>query len=201
MSSGDVRTVANQEGYEPIQPINFSHRLHAGKLDVDCKFCHTGVETSRHAGFPPTKTCIGCHKFIPARMNDIKAERALAKTENRPEKQIVSEEIQKIYDSYGLDRDLQPDSTKLQVPIKWTKVHNLGDFVWFDHHKHVNGGVDCASCHGQVDSMERIKQTKDMNMGWCISCHRKENAAFNSSNSMIDFVEEKAGIDCANCHY
>lgn len=201
VTTGDVRTLSNQEGYEPVQPIAFSHRLHAGEMGIDCAFCHTGTLRSRHAGLPATETCYGCHRFIQASSNDVRAEREMAKKEGRAERVVVSPEIRKIYGALALDENLEPDSARRARPIEWIKVHNVGDFVFFDHHKHINGGVECGRCHGPVETMERIRQTVDMNMGWCISCHRKENLAFNTDVTMQKYVEEKAGIDCAKCHY
>lgn len=176
VATGDVRLPFNQEGYEPVQPVAFSHRLHAGDLGIDCLFCHTGAERSRHAGFPSFSTCAACHRFVRARWDAVRADSTAA-----------SPEIER----------LLADSPS----IRWVKVHNLADFVYFDHSRHIHGGVACARCHGDVASMERVRQTVDMNMGWCVRCHRDENVKLNAGVTIDDYIEERAGIDCAKCHY
>jgi cytochrome c7-like protein len=184
-----------QQGYEPPQPIAFSHRLHAGELQIFCLYCHTGFETSRHAGIPAASTCMNCHKMVTAPWGAIRAEEELAKKENREPRRIVSPEIQKIYDAMGLNDQMQPDSAKPAEPIVWNKVHNLPDFVYFDHRAHVNAGVSCQQCHGPVETMERIRQVRDLTMGWCVNCHR------NVSKNGSDGKKVYASIDCSTCHY
>lgn len=176
VATGDVRLPFDQSGYEPVQPVAFSHRLHAGDLALDCLFCHTGAERSRHAGFPSFGTCAACHRFVRARWNEV-----------RVDSTAVSAEIERVL----------ADSPS----IRWVKVHNLADFVYFDHARHTNGGVACGRCHGDVASMERVRQTVDMNMGWCVGCHRAENVKLNAGVTIDDYIEERAGIDCAKCHY
>lgn len=126
-------------GYEPVQPVAYSHALHAGELGIDCRYCHTNVETSAHALVPPTQTCLNCHTQIAAQSAKI-----------LPLKQSVAS---------GL-------------PIAWVRVHDLPDYVYFDHSAHVSRGVGCVSCHGRVDRMERVQQVERLSMGWCLECHR-----------------------------
>ena len=184
-----------QQGYEPVQPIAYSHRLHAGELQIDCQYCHSGAETSRHAGIPAANVCMNCHKFITAPLGAIRAEDELAQKENRRSKEVVSPEIAKIYAAFGLGESREPDAGAETRPIEWIKVHNLPDYVYFDHRAHVNVGVKCQTCHGPVETMERMRQAEDLTMGWCVNCHRDatENGV---AGKTVD-----ASIDCTTCHY
>jgi hypothetical protein len=121
------------------QPVPFSHRHHAGELGIDCRYCHTSVETSRNAGIPPTQTCMNCHKQIWADSPTLEPVRA----------------------SYRSD-----------VSIPWIKVHDLPDFVYFNHSIHVAKGVGCETCHGRVDRMNLTWQQNSLQMEWCLDCHR-----------------------------
>ncbi len=126
-------------GYRPIQPIPFSHAIHAGKLQMDCRYCHTTVEQAAFAAIPPTQTCLNCHASI-------KSESPL----------------------------LQPMRTSFEkgTPLSWIKVHDLPDFVYFNHSAHVNKGVACVTCHGQINEMEEVRQDQPLSMAWCLECHR-----------------------------
>jgi hypothetical protein len=126
-------------GYEPVQPVQYSHKLHAGNLGMDCRYCHAGVEKSAVAGVPPTQTCMNCHSLI--KKDSIKLEKVIA-------------------------------SDKTDKPIEWLRIHKAPDYVYFDHSAHINNGVGCASCHGRVDQMVRVRQEKPLSMGWCLDCHR-----------------------------
>jgi hypothetical protein len=121
------------------QPIQFSHERHVAGNGIDCRYCHTSVETSSFAGIPPTKTCMNCHSQIFA---------------NSPF-------LEPVRDSFRTGRS-----------IKWTRVHDLPDFVYFNHSIHVNKGVGCTTCHGQVDRMPLMWQEASLQMEWCINCHR-----------------------------
>lgn len=185
----------NHEGYEPVQPIAFSHRLHAGELGVDCLFCHFGATKSKHAGIPPVNVCMNCHKSITAPYVNVKAENDLADKEKRKPNLIVSDEIRKIYNAMGLNDELKIDENKKRSPIEWLKVHNLPDFVYFDHRPHVAAGVQCQFCHGAIETMERVRQVNDLSMGWCVNCHRDAN------KDGINGKKVKASTDCVACHY
>jgi hypothetical protein len=126
-------------GYQPKQPIPFSHAVHAGKMKMDCRYCHTTVEKAGFAAIPPTKTCLNCHASI-------KSESKL----------------------------LEPMRVSYQegTPLRWIKVHDLPDFVYFNHSAHLNKGVACVTCHGQIDQMEEVEQAKPLSMAWCLECHR-----------------------------
>ncbi|MBI1940284.1 MAG: cytochrome c3 family protein [Acidobacteria bacterium] len=190
-----LRLPGNQQGYEPVQPIAFSHRLHAGEMQISCLYCHSGSEKSRHAGIPAANICMNCHRFVTAPLGAVRGEDELAKKENRPPKRIVSSELQKLYDALALDEKMQADSTKKPTPIAWVKVHNIPDFVYFDHRAHVNAGVACQQCHGPAETMEQMRQVEDLTMGWCVNCHREVNRVGVVGKSV------QASIDCATCHY
>lgn len=130
-------------GYTPEQPVAYSHALHAGDLDIDCRYCHTDVETTAKANIPPTSTCMNCHKTI----------------------KFESEAL-------ALVRQSEKDGT----PIRWTRVHDLPDFVYFNHAGHVQSGVGCVTCHGRVDRMETVSQVSRLTMSWCLDCHRDSDA-------------------------
>lgn len=130
---------ATDVGYMPTQPVPYSHAVHAGKLGMDCRYCHTTVETAAHAAVPPTQTCMGCHTALRA-------------------------------DSPRLEAVRQSFATGL--PVNWVRVHDLADFVYFNHSAHVSRGVGCVSCHGRVDRMEVVYQKQPLSMAWCLECHR-----------------------------
>jgi hypothetical protein len=121
------------------QPVQFSHKHHVGDDGIDCRFCHTSVETSAVAGIPPTKTCMNCHSVL---FNNVGY-------------------LEPVRMSYSTDQS-----------IKWVKVHRLADFVYFNHSIHINKGVGCSTCHGQINQMPLVFQANTLLMSWCIDCHR-----------------------------
>jgi len=121
------------------QPIQFSHERHVGGNGIDCRYCHTSVETSSFAGIPPTKTCMNCHAQI---------------FKDSPFLELVRS-------SFRDDRS-----------IEWTRVHDLPDFVYFNHSIHVNKGIGCSTCHGRIDLMPLLYQVQTLQMSWCLDCHR-----------------------------
>lgn len=137
-------------GYQPEQPVPFSHAIHAGQLKMDCRYCHNTVFDSAHAAVPPTATCINCHS--PANDQGITA---LASV------RAESEKLKPIHKSWETGRS-----------VAWKRVHNLPEFVYFNHAAHVNAGVSCKSCHGRVDQMDVVVQHEELSMAWCIECHR-----------------------------
>lgn len=186
----------DHSGFEPEQPIAYSHRLHAGELNVPCLYCHAGAEKSRHAGIPPASTCMNCHKFITASRATVRAEEELAKKEGRKPRKVTSPELQKLYDSLALDANLKPDPKKLPKPIEWVRIHKVPDFAYFDHSAHVTQGIACQKCHGPVESMERVRQEASLNMGWCVNCHR------GGPEGVVVASQKLVGsTDCAVCHY
>jgi hypothetical protein len=191
-----LRLTGNDQGYEPPQPVAYSHRLHAGELEIACQYCHYGAERSRHAGIPPTSVCMNCHRFVTAPQDQVKAEQARAQREGREPVQVTSAEIQKIYDSLGLDANGQRDPQKKQKAIRWRQIHHVPDFVYFDHRRHVAANVTCQTCHGEVQTMERVGQFADLSMGWCLTCHRDNNTKASQQGSA-----PRSSIDCVACHY
>jgi len=182
----------NQQGYKPVQPIAFSHRQHAGQLQITCVYCHFGADKSPHAGIPPASLCMNCHRFVSAPKDVVLKEEEQARLEARPPHRIISADLEKLYDALGLDDQLQPDPHKKTSPIAWIQVHNVPAFTRFDHHAHVNAGVDCSECHGAVETMDRVEQVNDLSMGWCVDCHR---------NKKIDSPMRSTMTDCSSCHY
>jgi hypothetical protein len=172
-------------GYRPIQPVPYSHKLHAGDLGMDCRYCHSAVERSAKANVPPTQTCMNCHKLI------------------LPE----SEKLLAVRESYAT-----------KIPIQWNKVHKLPDFVYFNHSAHLNAGVGCASCHGNVAEMDVVRQVKPLSMGWCLDCHRNPDQALRPESEITnmkwtppadqpEFAKRVKAekhinppVDCSGCH-
>jgi hypothetical protein len=140
---------------EVQQPVQFSHKHHVGDDGIDCRYCHTSVETSNTAGLPPTKTCMNCHSQIWADSAYLEIVRA----------------------SY---RD--------NKPIEWTRIHDLPDYVYFNHSIHVNKGVGCASCHGRVDQMPMIYQAASLQMEWCLACHREPERYLRPKEKITDMA-------------
>lgn len=203
---GDVHLPGNHVGYSPEQPIAYSHRLHAGELEIPCLYCHFGAEKSRHAGVPSADVCMNCHKFVTAPLIEIRSEEKRATLEKRPPANVVSSEIQKLYDALGLDENRLPDPGKTPTPIVWTQVHRVPDYVYFDHRPHVHAGVRCQSCHGDVEMMEKVYQVESLSMGWCVNCHRQETpatpgVALASAPAGGPRVSKHVSTDCAVCHY
>ena len=189
------RLPGNNQGYEPVQPIAFSHKLHAGELQLSCLYCHAGGETSRYAGVPAVNICMNCHQAVTSTFAAFKQENASAEREKREPRPVVSAELRKLYDALALDDVLTSIDGRAPKPIAWTKVHTLPDFVYFDHRAHISAGVVCQRCHGQVESMERIRQVETLEMGWCVNCHREVN------RNGVNGKAVHASIDCVTCHY
>ena len=180
--------LGRQQDYQPDQPIWFSHKVHAGQNQIDCEYCHFTAERSMHAGIPPASVCMNCHSQV------------------KSGKRTGKKEIAKIY-----------AAIKEKKPIQWVKVHNLPDFVYFNHEQHVKvGKINCTECHGDVAQMDQIAQVKTLSMGWCLDCHRKHKVQFTNKfygaykklheelkAGKIDQVTVKmiGGEDCAKCHY
>ena len=131
-------------GYQPYQPIAYSHKLHAGSLGMDCRYCHRNAEEGATASIPDAYTCYGCHKVV--KKESVKLE--------------------------SLRAAFVPDSEHADEPIEWVKVHLLPDYAYFNHAVHIGANVGCASCHGRVDQMEIVRQVEPLSMGWCLECHR-----------------------------
>lgn len=183
----------NFEGYEPDQPIAFSHRLHAGEMEIACLYCHSEAAKSRFAGIPSADECMNCHRFVTAPLGAVRAEEKRARDEMREPRPVVSQELAKVYAALGLNSAMEQERTGRS--IAWTRVHNLPDFTYFDHRAHVGAGVNCQRCHGPVETMERVRQTEDLSMGWCVNCHRLVEGTRPAAR------EVHPSTDCSACHY
>ncbi len=187
-------SIGVQKEYQPKQPIAFSHKIHAGQYEIECKYCHTGAMKGKQANIPSPNICMNCH------------------TQIKQGTTTGTGEIAKIYAAVGFDPDTQLYSG-VTKPIEWVRIHNLPDLAYFNHSQHVNvAGVTCQTCHGPVEQMDVVKQYSLLTMGWCIDCHRKTdvntkgNAYYdklvelhNSKKAMK--VEDIGGLECAKCHY
>jgi len=177
------------KNYAPIQPIKFSHSIHATDNKIDCNYCHPGVLKGRNAGFPPVSLCMNCHKHVVEGTRTGKFE--------------ISKVVQAANDS---------------IPIRWVRIHALPDFTYFNHMQHVTiGEVECITCHGDVENMHIIEQTEDLSMGWCIKCHDETKVDFSNEyyktyypalndsllTGRIDsiMVSDINGRQCSVCHY
>ena len=185
----------NQQDYSPPQPIAYSHRLHAGEMQIPCLYCHYAAQSSRHASVPPANLCMNCHREVTASLGAMHAEDALAEKEKRKPRQVFSSELRKLYDALALDGNLRPDPQKQPRPIAWNRVHALPSFVYFDHRAHVRVRVPCQQCHGPVETMERVQQFSDLSMGWCVNCHRQAN------QTGIAGLRVHASTNCSTCHF
>ena len=189
------RLPGDNRGYEPVQPINYSHRLHAGEMQIACMYCHSGAERSRYAGIPSTSVCMNCHQEVRASFELVQQEAQDAETEDRTPERIISPELRKLYDTLALDDQLRPLENQAPMPVAWVRVHTLPDFVRFDHRPHIWAGVSCQSCHGPVETMERVRQEAPLSMGWCVNCHRDVNEHGVAGKTAY------ASLDCTTCHY
>ncbi|NJM14558.1 MAG: cytochrome c3 family protein [Bacteroidales bacterium] len=175
--------------YAPLQPVKFSHQVHAGENGTDCMYCHTGAEVSKSAGIPGLNVCLNCHILIREGRNSGKFE------------------INKLHAALDSGH-----------PIEWVRVHKLPDHVFFSHAQHVGvGKLDCAECHGAVNEMHVLKQQNTLSMGWCLDCHRAKKVDFLDNDYYQTFeeyhqaiakgeidsviVDQIGGSDCMKCHY
>jgi hypothetical protein len=192
---GSVRLAGNDKGYQPIQPIAYSHQVHAGNLAIPCLYCHSGAEKSRRAGVPSASVCMNCHRYVTAALGVLQEEEQRAQTEGREPRAIVSAELAKLYAAQGLGEDLQPEPELSPMPIAWKRVHSVPDFVAFDHRPHVAADVGCQRCHGAIEAMDRVRQESTLSMGWCVECHRTMTGR-SETGRPVD-----PPLDCATCHY
>jgi mono/diheme cytochrome c family protein len=179
-------TIGVQQGYQPKQPIAFSHKIHAGQFEIDCKYCHTGVIKGKSANIPSPNICMNCHSQIKTGTN------------------TGETEIAKIYAAIQNNK-----------PIEWVRIHNLPDLAYFNHSQHVVvGGIECQTCHGPIQEMDVVKQYSLLTMGWCIDCHRKTDVNTKGNeyyDKLVKLHDEKkngkmkvqdiGGLECSKCHY
>ncbi len=195
------------QDYEPIQPIHYSHRIHAGSNGINCKYCHSSARVSKHSGIPSLNVCMNCHKQI-AEVSDTTATAEYSKA-------FYDGEIKKLYTAVGWDPATQKYSGKTE-PVKWIRIHNLPDFVYFNHSQHVAvAGIECQTCHGPVQTYEIMKQYSKLTMGWCINCHRVTEVKMQGNEYYTKIHEELSkkygvdkltaaqmgGLECGKCHY
>ncbi len=150
-------------GYTPVQPVNFSHALHAGEMNIDCQYCHIGVEKGRHAIVPSVSTCMNCH--------------VITKKD--------SPEIVKLTRYY-----------EEGIPLPWKRIHKVPDYAYFNHSVHVNKGIDCAHCHGDIARMDKVGQVSSFTMGACLDCHREPHKQMPEIAGLV----QKGPTDCSACH-
>lgn len=131
-------------GYQPIQPVGFSHATHANQLGIDCRYCHNAVEKSWYSNIPASSTCMNCHNQV------LKDDPRLA---------------------------LVRESAATGKPIEWVQIHRLADFAYFNHSVHVNRGISCVECHGQINKMDEVYQFQPLSMSFCLDCHRNPASA------------------------
>jgi mono/diheme cytochrome c family protein len=218
--------MGRMQNYQPVQPIFYSHQVHAGTNQISCLYCHGGAQDSKQASIPSVNTCMNCHKAI----NKYEGPDKLVREDGTAVDGTA--EIQKLYEYAGFNastktynpdnnNDGTPDGAK---PIEWVKVHNLPDHVYFNHSQHIKvGKQQCQTCHGNIQQMPEVYQAQDLSMGWCINCHReskvdfynKEDGSGNKYYSIYEkfhkdiknhkmdsvTVEKIGGTECQKCHY
>ena len=205
---GYLMQVGIDQGYMPVQPIHYSHKIHSGANQIECKYCHSSARVSKHSGIPSLNVCMNCHKNIAEYNGE-------EDTENGYTKEFYTKEIKKLYDAVGWDEENQ-SYTGNTKPVKWVRIHNLPDFVYFNHAQHVQvGGVECQTCHGPVEEMEIMYQYSSLTMGWCINCHRESNVKVQDNEYYAKIhnelskkygvekltVAQMGGLECGKCHY
>jgi cytochrome c2 len=207
-----------QQGYQPVQPIFYSHRVHAGINQISCLYCHSNALVSKHATVPPLNVCMNCHAAINEYTKGPKLYR-----EDGSEVDGTAE-IQKLFSYVGYDPKTSTYHTEDAKPVEWIKIHNLPDYVFFSHAQHTAAGkVQCQTCHGPIQQMDEVHQFAPLSMGWCINCHRTTKVDFPDStgsngnkfysiyehfhqdlkNGEKDSITVKdiGGTECYKCHY
>lgn len=191
--------VGVHEGYKPVQPIKFSHQIHAGVNQIECQYCHGGAFKSKNASIPSANVCMNCHNTVTA-SDHYDGE--------------ISPEILKIYRAVDFDPETKTYGNNPR-PIEWVRIHNLPDFAYFNHSQHVVvAGVECQTCHGPIQDMEEVYQYSPLTMKWCVDCHKTTEV--NADNAYYDQLikaHEKlkkgekmtaamiGGLECGKCHY
>lgn len=189
-------TIGVYEGYKPEQPIEFSHKIHAGQNGINCVYCHTAALKGKTAGIPSLNVCMNCHAHVNEGPSGTK-------------------EIAKIYAALDYDYDTKTYGDN-PTPVQWVKVHNLPDLAYFNHSQHVVAGqLDCEECHGDMKCMGVAEQHAPLTMGWCINCHQETSVQVADNGYYEDLisrmphvhdgevvtVETIGGLECAKCHY
>ena len=205
---GYMLQIGVDQGYMPIQPIHYSHKIHSGANQIECQYCHSSAKKSKHSGIPSLNVCMNCHENIAEYNGEEDLEKGYTKD-------FYTNEIKKLYKAVGWDEDSQSYTGDTE-PVKWVRIHNLPDFVYFNHAQHVTvAGVDCQKCHGPVEEMEILYQYSPLTMGWCIDCHRETNVKVKDNEYYTKIHEELSkkygveeltaaqmgGLECGKCHY
>ena len=205
---GWLMQVGIDQGYMPIQPIHYSHKIHSGDNQIDCQYCHSSARVSKHSGIPSLNVCMNCHENIAEYDGEEDLEKGYTKD-------FYTNEIKKLYKAVGWDENKRIYTGDVE-PVKWVRIHNLPDFVYFNHSQHVNvAGVECQTCHGPVEEMEIAYQHSSLTMGWCINCHRETNVNVRDNEYYTKIHEELSkkygvekltiaqmgGLECGKCHY
>ncbi len=203
-----LNTIGIYQGYQPAQPIKFSHKLHVGQNKIECQYCHSTVEKSRHANIPSANVCMNCHKAVQEGPQYGKNEitKIYASIGWNPEKlayfenyqQMDPEEVKAVFASYlGDDKAMKEVEPFIQKPIEWVQIHKLPDHAFFSHAQHVKvGKVECTTCHGELAEMEEVYQYAPLTMGWCINCHRETEVQYASNGyyeRLHDYYKEHKG--------
>ena len=211
---GWMMQVGVDQGYAPIQPIHYSHKIHAGDNAIECKYCHSSARVSKTSGIPSLNVCMNCHKSIYEYKGNPEgpSQEDLA---NGYTNEFYTGEIKKLYKAVGWDEENQK-YTGESKPVEWVRVHNLPDFAYFNHSQHVSvAGIECQTCHGPVQEMEIMHQFAPLTMGWCINCHRETNVKV-EGNAYYEKIHaelsqkygvdkltaaQMGGLECGKCHY
>ncbi|UJH68374.1 c-type cytochrome [Allomuricauda sp. SCSIO 65647] len=202
------------QGYAPVQPIHYSHKIHAGDNKIECKYCHSSARTSKHSGIPSLNVCMNCHKSIYEYKGNPEGPSA-EDLANGYTNEFYTNEIKKLYKAVGWDEENQRYTGETQ-PIEWVRIHNLPDFAYFNHSQHVSvAGIECQTCHGPVEEMEIMYQYSPLTMGWCIDCHRETNVKL-ADNPYYEKIHaelskkygveqltaaQMGALECGKCHY
>ena len=211
---GWMMQVGVDQGYAPVQPIHYSHKIHAGDNKIECKYCHSSARVSKHSGIPSLNVCMNCHKSIYEYKGNPEGpsqeDLAMGYTN-----EFYTNEIKKLYKAVGWDEESQSYTGETQ-PVEWVRVHNLPDFAYFNHAQHVSvGNIECQTCHGPVEEMEIMYQYAPLTMGWCINCHRETEVQMEGNDYYEKIHAELAkkygvekvtaaqmgGLECGKCHY
>lgn len=199
------------QNYQPVQPIYYSHKVHAGKNQISCLYCHGGAMEGKHANIPSVNVCMNCHMAI----NEYAGGDLFAEDGSKIN---GTAEIKKLYEYAGWDEGSRKYAAGAGKPVEWVRIHNLPDHVYFNHSQHVNAGkVQCQTCHGPIQEMGEVKQFSDLSMGWCVNCHRETKVQFTSNKFYSIYekfhddlkknpsdsitVEKIGGTECQKCHY
>lgn len=203
-------SLGRQQGYQPEQPIFFSHRVHAGLNQISCLLCHGNAWESRQASVPSLNFCMNCHAAITVYHGE-----PLTRADGT--RVDPNQEIQKLFEYTGFD-PAKGRYTREGRPVEWVRVHNLPDLVFFSHAQHVVAGkVQCQTCHGEIQKMDEVYQFAPLSMGWCINCHRTTKVNFTGNKFYTLYpkfaeelkngerdsvtVEDIGGTECYKCHY